>query len=155
MCITFYQYFFLCKWENLQPLKVATRITNINSFAMINDGNVASFLYRVGTSKLSCFLSVGLNNAYYGTFYFVKDPIKNKNTMHWILIDWLLKFLLILYFSEALLIIAKLNWLILADSIIINIIHIIHTILDIKSKHYKWNVVKLSKEAVARICTSK
>ena len=70
-------------------------------------------------------------------------------------LDWVLKFLLILHFSEALLIIAKLNWLILADSIIINIIHIIHTILDIKSKHYKWNVVKLSKEAVAPICTSK
>ena len=45
--------------------------------------------------------------------------------------------------------------LILTDSVIINIVHIIHTVLDLKSKHYKSNVVRLSTEAAARRCTSK
>ena len=34
--------------------------------------------------------------------------------------------------------------LISTDSVIIHIRHIIYTVLDIKSKHCKWNVVKLS-----------
>ena len=35
------------------------------------------------------------------------------------------------------------------DSTVMNIIHI-HTVLDIKSKYFKWNVLKLSTEAVVR-----
>ena len=34
--------------------------------------------------------------------------------------------------------------LVLTDSLIINIIHIIHTVLDIKSKQYKWSVFSWS-----------
>ena len=44
--------------------------------------------------------------------------------------------------------------LILTDSVIINIIQTIHTVLDIKSKHYKWKVLKLSTEAVVYRCSA-
>ena len=50
--------------------------------------------------------------------------------------DWLTsEFLLTLYFCEALHIIVQVNrFLILTHSVIINITHIVHTVLDIKSK---------------------
>ena len=43
----------------------------------------------------------------------------------------------------------------LTDSVISNIIYIIHTVLDIKSKHYKWNLSKLSTKAVVHRGSSK
>ena len=55
------------------------------------------------------------------------------------------------YFFEALpIIVLSKKILIITDSVIINIIHI-HTVLDIKSKHYKENVLKLSIEIVVHI----
>ena len=60
------------------------------------------FLYMVGMSKLFCSFGFGFNSNFYGTFYFVKSPIKTEHiTLHFV---WLTsEFLLILYFSEALL----------------------------------------------------
>ena len=55
------------------------------------------------------------------------------------------------YFFEPLpIIVLSKKILIITDSVIINIIHI-HAALDIKSKHYKENVLKLSIENVVHI----
>ena len=59
------------------------------------------FLYRVDMSKLSYSFSVGFNGTFYGDF--VKGPIRS-NTIH-----SAAKFLLILYFLEAVPITDQLN----------------------------------------------
>ena len=45
--------------------------------------------------------------------------------------------------------------LILTDIVIINTIHIVNIVLDIKSKHYKWDIAKMSSVAAVRRCSSK
>ena len=39
----------------------------------------ALFLFGVGMSKLLFSFGFGFNSAFYGTFYFVKDPIKTEH----------------------------------------------------------------------------
>ena len=110
------------------------------------------FLYRVGMSKLFCSFSVGFNSA----FYFVKGPIKTEHDT--LGFDWMTsKSLLILSFCEALLIIAKIN----RFDFNVNryryyqyYTYYKNSIRD-KSKHCKWNVVKLSTEAAICKCSSK
>ena len=96
-------------------------------------------------SKLFWSISVGFNSAFYDVLYFVKGPIKIQHDR--IGFDWLIsKFFPILYFCEAILVIVQVSRsrFFLTDSVIINIIYIIHTVVGIRSKHYKWNVIKLT-----------
>ena len=110
------------------------------------------FLYRVGMSKLFCSFIVGFNFAFYGAFYFREGSNK---TIHDTLGCWIPSHFL--YFWSATYSCPSKQDLILifTDSVIVNIIHIFHTVLDIKSKRYKWNVVKLPPEAVICRCSSK
>ena len=81
---------------------------------------MTQFLYSAGMSKLCSSFSVSFNSALYGTFCFVKGSIKSEQNA--LVFDWLtFGFLIILLWSAIYIYI----W-----------------------KHYKWNVVKLSKVAV-------
>ena len=72
------------------------------------------------------------NDTFYGTFYFVKGSIKTEhNTLRF---DWLNSEFLLIF-------------------IVVKRYLIFHTVLDVKSKHYKLNVVKLFAVATNRSCS--
>ena len=107
------------------------------------------FPCRFGVSKLFCSFSAGFNSTFYGTFYFVKCPIKTEhNTLRF---DWLVNpFSLYIfvkrYSSKQTLI------LISTHSVINNIIHTIR--YSIRQNQTTINLVKLSTEAAIRRCSS-
>ena len=80
-----------------------------------------------------------------------------KGTIRWIRYTRLLNyFLFYIFWSTTYNCLSKqILTLNLTDSIIINIILIIHTVLVIKSKHCKWNVLKFSTEVIVRTLSSK
>ena len=113
-------------------------VTIINNSLTMISSRVMGHHFYIGLVCQNCFphsvlVIIALSMAFSN---FVKGPLRS-NTMH-----QAGKFLLILYLfwrvayngpSKQILI------LILTDSGLINITHIMHTVLDIKSKHYKWN----------------
>ena len=111
-------------------------------------------------SKFFCSFSVGFDSASYGPFYFVKSPIKTEHNK--LGFDWLTwlgltdSHFVFLWGSTYNCPSKQILISILTDSVITSIILLyIYTVLDIKSKHYKWNAVKLSTEAVVRRYSSR
>ena len=150
-CVTLYQYFFIND-KSCYQLIMATHITNINnSLTMISMRVMWHHIY-IGWVCQNCFAHSVL--VLMALFMVLSNFV--KGTIRWIRYTRLLNYLLYIFWSTTLNCLSKqILTLNLTDSIIIIIILIIHTVLVIKPKLYKWNVLKLSTEVIVCRFSSK
>ena len=125
---------------------MTTHITNINNSLTMITMRVTWHQFYIGLVCQNCFAHslLVLMTLFMVLFNFVKVTIR------WIQYTRLLNdFLFYVFWSTVYNCLSKQTLTLnLTDSIIINIILIIHTVLVIKSKHCKWNVLKLSTEVI-------
>ena len=132
---------------------MATHITNINNSLTMISMRVMWHQFYIGLVCQNCFAHSLLVLM---TLFMVLSNFV-KGTIRWIRYTRLLNyFLFYIFWSTTYDCLSKqILTLNLTDSIIINIILIIHTVFVIKSKHCKWNVWKLSTEVIVRRFSSK
>ena len=132
---------------------MATHITNINNSLTMISMRVMWHQFYIG---LVCQNFFAHSLLVLMTLFMVLSNFV-KGTIRWIRYTRLLNyFLFYIFWSTTYNCLSKqILTLNLTDSIIINIILIIHTVFVIKSKHCKWNVWKLSTEVIVRRFSSK
>ena len=132
---------------------MATHITNINNSLNMISMRVMWHEFYIRLVCRNCFAYSLL--VLMALFMVLSNFV--KGTIRWIRYTRLLNyFLFYIFWSTTYNCLNKqVLTLNLTDSIIINIILIIHTVLVIKSKHCKWNVLKFSTEVIVRRLSSK
>ena len=125
---------------------MTTHITNINNSLTMITMRVTWHQFYIGLVCQNCFAHSLLILM---TLFMVLSNFV-KGTIRWIWYTRLLNYILFyIFWSTTYNCLSKqILTLNLTDSIIINIILIIHTVLVIKSKHCNWNILKLCTEVI-------
>ena len=106
--------------------------------------------FDIGLVCQNRFVRSLLVSAFYATFYFVKGAMKTEHDT----LGFLNSFSFcwsVTYNCRS----KQIITVILTDSVIVKIIHIIRAAFDTKPQHCNWNVVKLSTVPAVRRCSSK